>query len=119
MTNKFGGHKELFVWQKAIELVVVVYRLTAKYPKEEMCGRIRQTRRAAVSIPSNIAEGQSRSTNKDFVHFLRIAYASGSELETQVTIAERLGFAKGSTRIELQSLLQEVQSMIVGLSRSP
>ena len=85
-----NSYRELIVWQKSIELVVAVYNLTAKFPKEEAYGLTSQMRRSAVSIPSNIAEGRSRGTKKDFTQFLRISYGSGAELETQIIIAKKL-----------------------------
>jgi len=95
-----------------MELVVAVYGLTGNYPKEERYGLISQTRRCSVSIPSNIAEGRFRGSKKDFLQFLRIAYASGAELETQIELAKRL-----FENIELDfsvvdSLLEEVMKML-------
>src|SRR3989338_6893095 len=84
------SYKVLIVWQKSVDLVVAVYELTDKFPREEIFCLSSQMKRAAVSIPSNIAEGRFRSTRKDFTNFLRIAYASGAELETQIEIARRL-----------------------------
>lgn len=76
------SYKDLIVWQKSIDLAVEIFELTKKYPKEEMFGLAAQMRRAAFSIPSNIAEGYSRNTRLDYGYFLRISYASASELET-------------------------------------
>ncbi|MEA2032271.1 MAG: four helix bundle protein [Euryarchaeota archaeon] len=84
--------KELKVWQKGIELVAMVYKITASFPGEEKYGLSAQMRRAAVSIPSNIAEGHLRKTAKDFRQFLSIARGSCAELETQIIIAHKLGF---------------------------
>ncbi|GIW67473.1 MAG: hypothetical protein KatS3mg096_341 [Candidatus Parcubacteria bacterium] len=88
--KKILSYKDLLVWQKAIELVMEIYELTKYFPKEETYGLVSQIKRAAVSIPANIAEGRSRRTRKDFIQFLRIAYASGAELETHLEIAKRL-----------------------------
>ncbi|MFC1612692.1 four helix bundle protein, partial [Patescibacteria group bacterium] len=84
------SYKELIVWQRAIELVVAIYKLTEDFPKEEIYGLTSQMRRCAISIPSNIAEGRFRGTKNDFLHFLRISYSSGAELETQIVIAKLL-----------------------------
>lgn len=80
--NVIHSYKELTVWQRAMELAVAVYNLTEQYPKSELYGLVSQTRRAAVSIPSNISEGRMRGGKKEFCQFLLIAYASGGELET-------------------------------------
>ena len=106
-----ANYRDLTVWQKAIELVVVVYKFTQKFPAEEQYGLKSQMRRAAVSIPSNIAEG-SRRRGKDIRHFLVIAFASGSELETQMEIARRLEFGVEATRKEAGLLLNEVMRML-------
>ena len=104
-------YKDLIVWQKAIELVVSVYELTNKFPKEEIFGLTSQIRRVVVSIPSNIAEGRRRGTRKDFRQFLIIAYGSGAELETQLEIAQRLRFCSlGGQKVE--ELLLEVMKML-------
>ncbi len=107
------SHKDLIAWQKAIELVTIVYRSTAQFPKEETYGLSQQMRRAAVSIPSNIAEGQHRKNIKEFLQFLRIAYGSGAELETQLVIAHNLYPAVELDKSNL--LLDEVQRMLSGL----
>jgi len=83
------SYKELIVWQKGLDLVFAVYKLTSFFPKEETYGLISQMRRAAVSIPSNIAEGRERGTKKDYLQFLRIAKGSSAELETQILVAEK------------------------------
>jgi len=115
---KFGGYKDLKVWQKATDFVVRIYEITKKYPKDEIYGLTSQTRRAVVSVPSNIAEGQSRATKKDFTHFLRIAYSSAAEVETQLIIAEKVGYISVADCKNLQSELNEVSSMLVGLMKS-
>ena len=94
------------------ELVIAVYELTEKYPKEEIYGIISQIRRCAVSIPSNIAEGRNRGTKKDFSQFLRIAYGSGAELETQIEISKQLPKTKNLHYKEVDSLLLEVMKML-------
>jgi len=107
-----NSYKELIVWQKSIELVVAVYDLTAQFPKEEIYGLTSQMRRSAVSIPSNIAEGRSRGTKKDFTQFLRISYGSGAELETQIIIAKRLLGTKYLDYSKVDILLNETMKML-------
>ena len=85
-------YSELIAWQKAIDLVATVYQATDSFPQREVFGLTNQMRRAAVSVPSNIAEGQGRSTTKDFLHFLSVARGSLQELETQIIIAHRLSY---------------------------
>ncbi len=106
------SYRELIVWQKAVELVTEVYRLTEKFPKEEVYGISAQMRRAALSIPSNIAEGRRRGTRKDFKNFLNIAFGSGAELETQVEIAKRLSLANPSDFRKTEGLLDEIMRML-------
>lgn len=86
------SHKDLVVWQKSIDLVIDIYGLTKTFPREELFGIISQMRRAAVYVPSNIAEGRNRATRKEYRHFLLIAYGSANELETQLLISTRLGY---------------------------
>lgn len=105
-------YKDLIVWQRAMELVVEIYALTEQFPREEIYGLTSQMRRAAVSIPSNIAEGRSRGTKKDYRQFLIIAYGSGAELETQVEIAKRLSLNKKISYNKVDSLLLEVVKML-------
>jgi len=107
-----NSYKELIVWQKAIKLVVAVYELTEKYPKEEIYGITSQIRRCTVSIPSNIAEGRNRGTKKDFSQFLRIAYGSGAELETQIEISKQLSKTKNLDYKKVDALLLEVMKML-------
>ena len=110
--SQINSYKDLIVWQKAMDLVTAVYELTSKYPKEEAYGLTSQSRRAAVSIPSNIAEGRFRSTRNDFRHFLIVAYGSTAELETQIEIAKKLSFVNEKDTEKAQSLLVEVMKML-------
>ncbi|OHB05084.1 MAG: four helix bundle protein [Candidatus Zambryskibacteria bacterium RIFCSPLOWO2_01_FULL_47_33] len=112
-----NSHKDLIVWQKGIKLCKVIYEVTEKFPKAEIYGITSQMRRSAVSIPSNIAEGRSRNTTKDFLHFLSIALGSASELETQLEIAKELSFLSEHKYIEINRLLAEVSKMTVGLMK--
>jgi len=95
-----------------MELVTEIYKLTDEYPKNEEFGLKSQSRRAAVSIPSNIAEGSRRSTDKDFRHFLLTAYGSGAELETQIEIAKRLQMAGDASFKKTDILLEETMKML-------
>jgi len=87
-----SSYKELIVWQKSIQLVTDIYKLTKTFPKEELYGLASQMQRAVVSIPSNIAEGNDRNSSKEFSQFLRIARGSLAELETQIIISEKLEY---------------------------
>jgi four helix bundle protein len=106
------SYKELLVWKKGIDLVTEIYELTKLFPKEEVFGLSSQIKRAAVSIPTNIAEGRFRGTRKDFIQFLRIAYASGAELETELHIAEKLKFGRPEQLKRANSLLDEEMRML-------
>ncbi len=109
-------YKNLLVWQKAIALVTQIYVVTRSFPREELYGLTSQIRRAAVSIPSNIAEGQARLTPGEFRQFLGIAKGSLAELDTQLMIAENLGYLTETDRLFDQ--VAEVGRMLSGLLRS-
>ena len=113
-----SSYRQLVVWQKAIELVLEVYRATQDFPKEEMYGLTSQLRRAAVSVPSNIAEGQGRFSTGEFKQFLGHAKGSLFELQTQVVIAQKLGFMKDKVASKLVALSDEVGRMLSGLLSS-
>ncbi|QFG53752.1 four helix bundle protein [Chryseobacterium sp.] len=87
-----GTHKDLDVWKRSVELVTTVYYLTSEFPKEEIFGLTNQIRRASVSIPSNIAEGAARNSDKEFIRFLYISLGSNQELDTQMLIARNLNY---------------------------
>lgn len=106
------GYRDLIVWRKALDLVVEVYMLTDKFPKEEIYGLTSQMRRAAVSIPSNIAEGRSRGHRKEFLQFILTSFGSGAELETQVEISKRLPKIKSLDYSKVESSLNEVMKML-------
>src|SRR3989338_4487306 len=108
-------YKDLVVWQKSIELVIAVYELTDKFPKEEIFGLISQIRRAAVSIPSNIAEGKMRGGDIEFKRFLFISFASGAELETQIDIAKRISETSKLDYLKVDTLLSETMKMLNSL----
>ena len=103
--------RELTVWQKSMDLVIAVYTLSDTFPKTEQFGLSSQMRRASVSIPSNIAEG-SRRGGKDVTQFLRIAFGSASELETQLEIAKRLRYGTAHQYLSCEILLPEVAKML-------
>lgn len=105
-------YRDLLVWQKAVELTVSIYKVTENFPQAELFGLTSQMRRAAVSIPSNIAEGKLRGGNKEFVYFLRIAFGSGGELETQIEIAKKLPKIGNIDYREVEALLTEVMKML-------
>jgi len=111
-------YEELKVWQKSVNFVTEVYKYTASFPKEEAYGLTSQIRRAAVSIPSNIAEGSSRETTRDFLRFLSISNGSLAELQTQFIIAKNLGFISLENLAILKESADEVGRMIHGLQKS-
>jgi four helix bundle protein len=112
------SYRELVAWQKAMDLVEVVYRSTACFPKEEMYGLTSQVRRSAVSIPSNIAEGQGRTSTRDFLNFLSIAAGSLCEMETQLLLAQRLHYLAATAVAELLDRSAEVGRLLHGLRRA-
>ncbi len=111
------SYENLIVWQKSMDLVVLIYQITKDFPKDEVYGIISQMKRASVSIPSNIAEGSRRSSRKDFRNFLLNAYGSGAELETQIKIAKRLGFGKSENYPKTENLLSEIMRMLNKFTR--
>ncbi len=116
--NMAQDYKELVAWQKGIELVTDIYQATAKFPKEEQYGLTSQLRRASVSVPSNIAEGQARFSKPDFRHFLRQARGSVAEVETQIVISKNLGFLEEKIASSLLRKAAELGRILNGLIRS-
>jgi four helix bundle protein len=112
------SHRDLIVWQKAMDLVVATYRACKSYPKDETYGLISQTRREAVSIPANIAEGQGRRSAKEFEQFLANARGSLLELDTHLELAVRLEYMNPARYSALHSQLDEVGRLLNGLMRS-
>jgi four helix bundle protein len=112
------NYQELEAWQMAMSLVEQVYRLTASFPDGERFGLTNQLRRAAVSVPSNIAEGQGRRLPKQFAIFLRIARGSAQEVETQLLLASRLGFAPSDQIDSVLSTCGSTGRLVAGLLRS-
>jgi len=111
-SKKHAPFKELLIWQKAVQLAKAIYEVTEAYPDLEKFGLIAQMRRAAVSIPSNIAEGSQRTTKKDFANFLLIAKGSLGELETQRIISLELGYLKQKEAGMLEKNIDELARML-------
>src|SRR5437588_4689111 len=114
---KAKSYKDLLVWQKGITLVKKIYQLTQTFPEQEKYGLVSQMRRAAVSIPSNIAEGQARHTRREFILFLSHSEASVAELETQVILCVELGYCVLADTQEISSLTTELSKMLDSLRR--
>ena len=111
-------YKELLVWQKGMNLAKLVYKLTMRFPAEQRYGLTSQLRRAAISVPSNIAEGQGRRTTADFVKYLSIAYGSLREVETQALIARRLNYVAEVALNKVLNHAGEVGRLLNGLMAS-
>jgi len=112
------SYKDLLVWQKAMQLVTDIYHSTERFPRSEQFGLCSQLRRAAVSIPSNIAEGQGRNSAKEFIYHLSVAYGSLMEAETQIQIAANLSYVSQAEADTLITQTAEVGRMLNGLSKS-
>jgi len=117
MKNETQSYKDLVVWQKGIELAKLIYKVTAQFPGEERFGLVSQMRRAAVSIPSNIAEGQARHTTGEFIQFISHGEGSVAELETQIILAVELEFCAKNAVLSTCELLDEIRRMLNGLRR--
>ncbi len=111
------GYKDLLVWQKGLSLVKRIYQITPNFPDEEKFGLVSQMPRAAISIPSTMAEGQARHTTKEFVQFASPAEGSAAELDTQLTLATQLGYCSSSGAAEALELLSELRKMLNALRR--
>lgn len=112
------GFRDLVVWQRAVEMTVLLYRATSSFPREEIYGLSSQLRRAGVSVASNIAEGWGRQSDGEYKHFLGIARGSNLEVQTQLTIARQLGFGDDTVLVTAEALSNEVSRMLVGLMKS-
>jgi four helix bundle protein len=112
---RINSHRDLVVWQKAMDLAVDVYRLTQGFPKSEMYGLTGQIRRAAASVPANIAEGHARGTTKDYTHFLSIAKGSLMETETFLMLSVRLGYLTEEASASTLALITEISKMLTAL----
>ena len=111
-------HKDLRVWQQSIEMVTSIYMMTQSFPKEETFGLVSQLRRASVSVPSNIAEGYARGTDKEKLHFLRISSGSMSEVETQLLLSLNLGYIGQEKYNELSEIVTSVWKQLNSLISS-
>ena len=115
--RKPGSYRDLLVWQKSIELAKIIYGLTRSFPPDERYGLVSQMRRAAVSVPSNIAEGQARRTTGEFLQFLSHAEGSLAELDTQLFLAKELAILNSPQTSTAESLITELRKMLNGLRR--
>ncbi len=112
------SYQELIVWQKAADAAALVYQIAKKLPKTEIYSLTSQMQRAAVSIPSNIAEGQARNSTKEFIQFLSVAKGSKAELETQLQLCVKVGYLADTDISETMNLLQEVGKMLSALTKT-
>lgn len=113
--DKIKNFRDLKIWQSGMEIVIIIYTLTSKYPKEELFSLVSQMRRAAVSMPSNIAEGFARQHNKEYVQFLYISLGSAAELETQIEISCKLNYISESDKNELIEMIKTFSRMTASL----
>jgi four helix bundle protein len=113
-----SGYKDLIAWQKGMELVSAIYDASDRFPSNEQFGLISQLRRAAVSVPSNIAEGKAHYSNRDFVRFLRHARGSLAEIETQILIAQQRNYLDSETTLSLTQKTDELGRILSGLIKS-
>ena len=113
--QRLRSHKDLEVWQRAMDLASEIYAITAQFPKEEVYGLSMQARRCAVSIPSNIAEGAARNSTKEFIQYLHVSLGSVAELETQLLLAKKMSFMGENRSFDI---LEQVRKMLVGLLRA-
>ena len=110
--SEIKTHKDLKVWKEAMALAKGIYELTRNFPKEETYGLVSQIRRAAVSIPSNLAEGAARNSNKEFIQYLYVSLGSLAELETQLLLSRDLGYAQNE---EINERVERVRKLLLGL----
>jgi len=115
--SKINNYRDLLVWQKGIQLVKAIYQVTREFPQDERFGLTTQMRRAAVSIPSNIAEGQARRTTREFIHFVSNSEGSLAELDTQLVIAIELQYCAKATSENLFASITELRKMLNGLRK--
>ena len=113
-----NSYKDLLVWQQSVDLTVNIYTLTSSFPKSELFGLASQIQRAAVSVPSNIAEGHARDSTKEYLRFISIALGSLAEVETQLVIANKLQFLNNEKTGELLDKTGEIGRMLRGLQKS-
>ena len=118
MSDKIRTHKDLKIWSRSVDLVTRIYKVTEGFPKSELFGLTSQIRRAAVSVPSNIAEGSGRRTTKELIYFLHIAIGSMAELETQFIISQNLGYLKAEDFTKIDKELHELLRMTTALANN-
>ena len=111
--GKSTTHKDLDIWKRGVEFVERIYKITADFPREEIYGLVSQLRRAAISYPSNIAEGAARSSKKEYIQYLYISLASLSEIETQLIISKRLDYLKGNDLFEEIDALRKMTLSLI------
>ena len=112
-----NNFKDLNVWKKSMDFVTEIYQQVSLFPEDEKFGLVSQMKRAAISIPSNIAEGSGRNSKKEFIHFLSIAKGSSYELQTQILLSSRLGLLNEVKTEKLNDSICEIQKMIFGLQK--
>ena len=117
MNQSTQSYKDLVVWQKGIELAKRIYALTRRFPNEEKFGLTSQMRRAAISVPSNVAEGQARRTTPEFIQFVSHAEGSAAELDTQIILAIELNFCRKTDVLPIYELNDEIRRMLNALRR--
>jgi four helix bundle protein len=115
--SRLVSYRQLTVWKKAVDLTVEIYRITKKFPRSELYGLTSQIRRAAAAIPANIAEGYGRGYRREYVQFLRIAFSSGTELETHILIANRVRYLSKEEYKKISDQLVEVMKMLNVLTK--
>jgi four helix bundle protein len=116
--NAVKSHRDLIVWQRSMTLAIIVYRLSGAFPQSEAYGLRAQIHRAAVSVPSNIAEGHARRSRRDFTRFISISLGSLAEVDTQLILATELGYCDRDSVAEAFALIEECQKMLHGLLRA-
>jgi four helix bundle protein len=116
--GEISSYRDLEVWKRSMELVTNIYGITQAFPKEELYGLTNQLRRAAVSVPANIAEGWGRGTTREYIQFLRIARGSLFELETLMNISGKLEYAKVKNQQQILQEIQEITKMLNALVKS-
>lgn len=112
------SYEDLQIWQKAMSLAELIYQITGQFPSEEKYGLVSQLRRCAVSIPSNIAEGCARESQKEFLQFLSVAQGSTTQLKTQILLSQRISYIDDIRTQKLVSATEEIAKMLYGLRRS-
>ena len=113
-----SSYRDLTVWQRSMDVVIEIYAISKRFPKDERFGLTAQVRRAAVSVPANISEGNSRHSKAEYRHFVSIAHGSVAELETELAIAERLGFVTGSELAAVREHAGSISRMLTSLRKS-